>query len=68
MKQALDRQIEEAKELKELLQHVSNRYCVVSNTKSPKVREQSAKAVFDLILVSSFLFTYLNCQLEREER
>lgn len=54
MKQALDRQIEDAKELKELLQHVSNRYCVVSNAGSPEQRKQSAKAVFDLIRVSSF--------------
>ncbi|XP_025111441.1 uncharacterized protein LOC112574527 isoform X4 [Pomacea canaliculata] len=50
MKQALDRQIEHAKEMKELLQHVSNRYCVVSNAGSPEQRKQSAKAVFDLIL------------------
>lgn len=56
MRQALERQIAAAgDELRLLLQDVSNRFCVVSNTGSPEERNQHATVVYNMIQVSSLL-------------
>lgn len=56
MRQALDRQIAVSRnELRELLQDVSNRYCVVSNAGSPEERNEHATVVYNMIQVSSLL-------------
>ncbi|XP_025110026.1 GTPase IMAP family member 4-like isoform X2 [Pomacea canaliculata] len=50
MRQALERQIAAAgDELRLLLQDVSNRFCVVSNTGSPEERNQHATVVYNMI-------------------
>lgn len=57
MTQALEKSITNSrKELKEMLEKVSNRYCVVGRGVSPDERNHHAKVVLDMILVSLLLF------------
>lgn len=57
MTQALEKSITNSrKELKEMLDKVSNRYCVVGRGVSPEERNHHAKVVLDMILVSLLLF------------